>query len=272
MLSVIAFCSILLSGTTFLATPPDERVALELSPDGTLAVNAEWSPIADSTYKIHEKSEYARYFNLKPAQPAKTYSAAAFQTLLPAGRMAVGDVWALPEEATLDLLRQFHPAPTTAMHHGTGGGGGFACLRAVSPQYAEIALRLQAEFVLEPQKAYYTPAQFAGRLLIDRKERRVVEFVLELPDRNSNVDINVLPYADIVYVPRMRLGGGTAPEHIEWAKTVALEEARSRLAAKLYKFAGIRWTPFAEALDRAKAEKKPLHVVVLFGTLDDESC
>jgi hypothetical protein len=81
-----------------------------------------------------------------------------------------------------------------------------------------------------------------------------------------------MSYADIVYVPRMRLRGGSAPGKIKWEESIEEREARLRLAAKFYKFAAIQWTPFEEALARAKAEKKPLHVLVLFGTLDDESC
>jgi len=154
----------------------------------------------------------------------------------------------------------------------TNAGGGFACLRAISPDCAEIVFRLHAEFALDPGKVYYTPGQFAGRMMIDRKKREVTELELAVPDRNTNVDINCMPYADIVYVPRMRLSGGTPARSIAWTEAIEGDEARERLAKKFYRFETINWTPFEQALARAKAEKKPLHVVVLFGTLDDESC
>jgi hypothetical protein len=51
-----------------------------------------------------------------------------------------------------------------------------------------------------------------------------------------------------------------------------LARARLALSRSLYAFARIDWVPFPESLARAAAEDKPLHVVVLFGALGDESC
>jgi hypothetical protein len=72
----------------------------------------------------------------------------------------------------------------------------------------------------------------------------------------------------------MHLKGGAtdSARKIEWKEAIDEAEARQRLARMFYGFAAIQWTPFETALAKAKAEKKPLHVVVLFGTLDDESC
>lgn len=264
---------VMLAAGFWASSPPaSEKVAIELSPDSSITLQAEWSGIADSTYKLHQKPEFAAFFDLKPAAASKTYSADEIRALLPKEPVAVGDAWKIADEGLLTFLRQFHPSATTSLHHMTNAGGGHACLRAVSPEYAEIVFRLHVEFVLDPGKVYYTPGQFAGRMLIDRKKREMTEFELAVPDRNTNVDINCMPYADIVYVPRMRLAGGKAAESIKWPEAIEEGEARSRLAAKFYQFAAIRWTPFEQALARAKAEKKPLHVVVLFGTLDDESC
>lgn len=269
---VVSLALLLAVANATHAQAQDKRVALDLSGGGSLTVTAEWSPIADSTYRIHEQKDNASIFMLEPAKAIQTYSDRDFGALLPKEPLALGDVWRLDQTALLNFMRQFHAGATTDLHHGTGAGGGYACLRAISSNYAEIVLRVNAEFVLAPGKAYYTPAQFSGRVLIDRERRHVVEFALELPDRNTNVDINVLPYADIVYVPRMRLRGGAAPAGVDWTEKIDLEEAQIRLAAKFYRFAAIHWVPFKDALEKARKEKKPVHVVVLFGTLDDESC
>lgn len=266
------FVTVVWLGTMCLASAGGERVSLELAPQAAFTLQADWSGIADSTYKLHQSKECAAFYDLKPAAASRSYNVDEMRGLLSKEPVAVGDVWKIGDEELLRFLKQFHPSATTSLHHMTNAGGGYACLRAVSPEFAEIVFRLHAEFVLDPGKVYFTPAQFAGRMVIDRRKREVAEFELAVPDRNTNVDINCNQYADIVYVPRMRLNGGSSPANIKWAESIEDREARSRLAAKFYKFATIQWTPFEEALARAKTEKKPLHVVVLFGTLDDESC
>ena len=77
--------------------------------------------------------------------------------------------------------------------------------------------------------------------------------------------------ADIGWVPRMELVGGT-PVDVPWTRSMPLAEARTRLARSFYAFAAIDWLPFDEAVMTARELDRPLHVVVLFGTLDDESC
>ena len=43
-----------------------------------------------------------------------------------------------------------------------------ACLRAVSPEYADIVFRIHARFTLDTSiRAYFMPAQFAGHLVIN---------------------------------------------------------------------------------------------------------
>ena len=78
--------------------------------------------------------------------------------------------------------------------------------------------------------------------------------------------------ADIVYVPRLELRGGEAPNDVAWAQQIPLDAARGKLARRFYRFVDIDWQPFARAVAEARREEKPLHVMVLFGTLDDESC
>ena len=118
------------------------------------------------------------------------------------------------------------------------------------------------------------PSQFAGRLVLNRKERAVVEFSLALPSRNSNVDVNAFRVADMAFIPRMELAtlSSTPVREIAWETAITEEEARKKLATAFYKFAKIEWVPIADAVELAKVTNRPIHALVLFGALDDESC
>ncbi|MBN3301932.1 SELN protein, partial [Amia calva] len=69
-------------------------------------------------------------------------------------------------------------------------------------------------------------------------------------------------------------------EEIHWQQVISWEEAARRLEITLYPFkkAGnacplcpqVSYLPFAEAFDRAKAEKKLVHSILLWGALDDQ--
>lgn len=77
--------------------------------------------------------------------------------------------------------------------------------------------------------------------------------------------------ADIGWVPRMELSGGELAE-AAWASSVPDEEARVALRRAFYPFAALDWLPFEEAVVASAERKKPLHLVLLFGCLDDDSC
>ena len=274
-----------------------------LSSTAGVQVQAHWEPIADATYNLHQPTQEkfdrlkARWpepvnmeledalelFNFKPLHPLKNYTTADFQVFLPPSSTNVGDVWDLDPEGVLPFLRQFHPDATMdfkiySTKRGTYGSkgkkGAKACLRALSPEYAEITFRIHALFVLNGPDARFMPAQFAGRLVIDRSEGNVITFSLALPSRNSNVDINAFGVADIVFIPRMELStsSSTPAREIVWETAITEEEARKKLATAFYKFAEIEWTPIEDTVELAKRTNRPIHALVLFGTLDDESC
>jgi hypothetical protein len=252
---------------------PPSPVELEIAEDTSLEVEAFWDHIVDSTYRLHEDAACAALFEkLEPAQQSHLYGGADFQSLMPAKPVKVGDVWRM-KDAALAFLRQFHPSATTNLHHGTGAGGGYACLRALTGTRAEVMFRFHAEFLLRSD-VHYTPAQFEGRVWIDRETQSVDAFQLALPSRNTNVDINVHTRADIGFVPRMELVGGDPHGAREqaWESEISEAGARDTLARRFHRFAQIDWIPFDQALARAQETHRPLHVVVLFGTLDDESC
>ncbi|MDE0014519.1 MAG: hypothetical protein OXU36_25475 [Candidatus Poribacteria bacterium] len=274
-----------------------------LSSTASVAVQAHWDPIADATYNLHQPTQEqldrlkARWpepvdmeweqalelFNPKPAHPLKEYSTTDFQVFLPPSTAKVGDVWDLNPDGILPFLRQFHLGATTefriySTRQGTYGSKGKkgvkACLRALSSEYAEIVFRIHALFTLDGPDARFTPAQFAGRLVLDRKAGTIVKFSLHLPSRNSNVDINAFGAADIVFVPRMELSASsdTSVHEITWKTAITEAETRKKLATAFYKFVEIEWIPIEDVVELAKRTNRPIHALVLFGALDDESC
>ena len=111
-------------------------------------------------------------------------------------------------------------------------------------------------------------------MVINLKERTVRSFSLALPRRNSNVDINAFDCADMVFVPRMELLATDANDRgeVTWNSAITEEEARRALELKFYKFAEIEWRPIEEAVELAKATHRPIHAIIVWGALDDESC
>ena len=124
------------------------------------------------------------------------------------------------------------------------------------------------------EEARFIPSQFAGQLVINLKERTVRSFSLALPRRNSNVDINAFDCADMVFVPRMEIRASDADDcgAITWNSAITEEIARRALELKFYKFAEIEWRSLAEAVELAKAAHRPIHAILVWGALDDESC
>lgn len=269
-----------------------------LSSTAGVQVQAHWEPIADATYNLHQPTQEQfdrlkarlpepvnmeweqalELFNPKPAHPLKKYSQTDFQVFLPPSTANVGDIWELDPKGILPFLCQFHSGATTEItvssHRTPKSDGAKACLRAISPNYVEIVFRIHAQFVLDASGIRLLPSQFAGRLVLNRKERAVVEFSLALPSRNSNVDVNAFRVADMAFIPRMELAtlSSTPVREIAWETAITEEEARKKLATAFYKFAKIEWVPIADAVELAKVTNRPIHALVLFGALDDESC
>ena len=264
-----------------------------LSRTTSVQVEAHWDPIENTSSNLHRSTEekfnrakeqwkepidmtweqWLEVFNPRPAHPLKNYSTSDFQVFLPSSTVDVGDVWDLDPERILPFLRQFHPGATMDVRHGQNGAK--ACLRALSSEYADIVFRIHAQFTLEASiDAYLRPAQFTGHLLIHRDSGTVFQWTLSLPNRNSNIDIGAFRTHDIGFIPRMELCSlsETQPESMAWEAAITEEEADKKFQRALYKFAGIAWIPIEEAVELARALKRPIHAVLLFGVLDDESC
>jgi hypothetical protein len=148
--------------------------------------------------------------------------------------------------------------------------------------------RVHAEFKLKD--GVFTPGQFAGRMLLDRSDGKVVFFHLFLPSSPVNVDIGwrqtleakvgnkvnraAVWTADAGSVSRLELIGGRKSDLsvVEGLPGKTTEEVSVVFARRLYRFKGIEWVEFEKAATAAQRSGKPLHVIALNGTLDDESC
>jgi len=249
----------------------------------SLELAAKWERLTDTTYKFEQRYPLVR--DLAPAADRARYDAARFRPFLSGEAVAVGDTWRIDPEAALPFLRQFHPGATAELHHDGGFGvaahGAWACLRLLTDEYAEVYLRVHAEFLLAGDgrggaSSWFTPAQFRGRLVIDRKRGEVVAFTLGVPSQGVNVDVNIAEgegiAADIGRIPRMELSGGEFPAFSANAALIPEREAEDRLARRFYPFAEIQWLDLAAARAESLATGKPLHVIALFGSLMDESC
>ena len=169
--------------------------------------------------------------------------------------------------------------------HQRSAMGAYACLVGRNEENVQILIRLHGRFRLL-DGSLYTPSQFEGHLIWNTVEKKPTHFRFFVPMRKTNVDVNRLIPArgangekrraymsvDIGYTPRMELIHDGSVEPINWTASIPLDNARKSLARRFYKFAEINWIPFEEAVAQSKSTKKPLHVVALFGTLEDESC
>lgn len=269
-----------------------------LDKNAILQVKAHWDPITDSSLGLnnHTPKHTAIFNDLSPAHPSQEYKANTFTVFFPKGNVSVGDLWELDANEIIPFLRQFHPGVTAEMHSNPGekltldmffnftltlskvgleSEGAYACLRALSSSYAEIVFRIHAEFLLDSEAgAYFTPAQFTGRLILNRNNGTIREFWLYLPPRNSNVDIFAFGGADMVFVPRMELIGQNANDQndIVWKTAITEADARTALKMAFYKSAKIERFPIEEIVAQAKAKNRPIHVLLTWGVFDDESC
>ncbi|CAO2589483.1 Selenoprotein N [Lemmus lemmus] len=207
------------------------------------------------------------------------------------------------------LLSMFHPRPFVKTRFAPQGT--VACLTAISDSYYTVMFRIHAEFQLsEPPDFpfWFSPGQFTGHIILSKDGTHIRDFRLFVPNHRSlNVDMEWLYGAsensnmevDIGYIPQMELEamGPSVPsvtldedgnmidsrlpsgeplqfvfEEIKWHQELSWEEAARRLEVAMYPFKKVNYLPFTEAFDRAKAENKLVHSILLWGALDDQSC
>ena len=80
--------------------------------------------------------------------------------------------------------------------------------------------------------------------------------------------------ADAGSVSRLELVGGDADvlRALERVPGKSVEEVNASFARRFYRFKQVDWAAFELAVAAARRTGKPLHVIALNGTLDDESC
>ena len=228
------------------------------------------------------------FLGFEVSVPTHTYSERDFSRLLPAGELdSVGHMWALDLNKVSGFLKQLHPNPSmrlVAKGRRPGPDGGFGILRAVSPGHLDILFRVHAEFDVRPAyvgqgaEAWYSPACFLGRIVIDRKAGTVESFRLALPtDTHYNVHVTIADKGELhgwMHVDRMELVGGSWENagRIRWAEQIEPSEAFDRLTKVFFKFKEIDWVPFEKVQGIARARKQPILAVVALGALDNQTC
>ena len=195
LIFLVLVISVLALSLTLQSAADKVNIGNTLDKKGTLQVLAYWEPIADSALGLpnYSPENAALFNNLSPANPSQEYEAETFDAFFPKEDVTVGDLWELDVSKVIPFLRQFHPGATAEMHINPGvwsdahgrrvvlsgmeSDGGFACLRALSSGYTEIVFRIHAEFLLDKEaSAYFTPAQFTGRLVLNRNSGTIREF------------------------------------------------------------------------------------------------
>lgn len=245
---------------------------------GTLELEARIEPLTDTAHGMER--DHPGIVVRAPCLARDRYDVDHFRRLLPPQPVAVGDVWPIDPRALLPFLRQLIPGATEELHHGpVGAPGAFACLRWASADAAEIVLRAHIEFRYlagnPTTDVWLTPSQFRGRMQLDRRSGTVRAFELVVPDARANVDVNLregeFAIADIGRIPRMEVRSGEVADDGDHGG-LSLAAAEASLARSFYPAAALEWPALPEALSLSRASGKPLHVLVLFGSLLDESC
>ncbi len=256
----------------------NNKITLNLDDTSEIFVKGYIAPVEESLSDTFK--QWDELVNLRVAEPEKQHPASVFQAFLPKNPVSVGDLWVPDMTGIVTLLKQLHPNPNFFLHINAGDSFGlWACLRAYNEQYADIVFRIHAEFKLK--SGWFTPSQFTGHLVIDRIEEKVAFFEMYVPKSIINFDVNWkmdknAPHhiTGTGFCPKMELRAGAEAllERIEFTESITQAEAERALVLRFYKSQQINWVPLAEALEKAQAEQKRIHVISIDGPLTDESC
>ncbi len=250
------------------------KITLNLDSNAEVSIKGFIAPIEYTQYNFHV--EWDELANFQAAEPIKRYPASVFQAFLPSEPVSVGECWRIGEESALTLLQQLQPQPRLRLDTDDEEYTGiWACLRAHNDTLADIAFRVHAEFIMKSGK--FTPSQFAGHLVIDRIQQKIVSFKMFVPPTTLNFDAgwkqeNGNYFAEIGYCPQIQLSAGIYPADVEYKTAITQEEAERRLISHYYMFHKINWVSLEEAFELAPIQQKPIHAVSLDGPLFDESC
>ena len=255
-----------------------KKITLNLDDDAEICVEGFIAPIEHTLSNFHV--EWEALANLRVAAPEKQHQVSIFQAFLPDEPVSVGECWQIEASGVLTLLRQLHTALNLNMDNDSGDSMGlWACLRAYNDKFADIAFRVHADFKLED--GWVTPSQFAGNLIIDRPEGKIAFFEMFVPAGTVNLDIGWQEDKEASYSitdagfcsqMRLRAGARAVVQHIEFSTSITQEAVERVLAGRFYKSEQINWVSAYQAVERAAAEVKLIHVISIDGPLADESC
>ena len=287
-------------------TPTPNSILLTLAHDAQVYLKGSIAPIESTQYNFHETWETLA--NLQVSASEKHYPVSVFQAFLPTqarlhaakrklflqelkrlfqenptrtgNDVSVGEIWQIGQDGVLELLKQLHPNPSLDMHINSGDSrGAWACLRAYNDKFADIVFRIHAEFVF--QDGWFTPSQFTGHLIIDRTHKTVAYFHMYVPKDTLNFHVN-RPYhiansslgTDVGFCPQIELvtGAKNTVHNIQFSESITLPEAKRALMLRFYKSQHINWVSVDEALQRARTQQKPIHIVSTDGPLNNEVC
>ena len=256
----------------------NDRITLNLDDASEVLVKGFIAPVRESLSDTFK--QWDALVNLRVAEPEKQHPASVFQAFLPNKPVSVGDLWVPDMTRVVTLLEQLHPKPNFFLHINSGDSFGlWACLRAYNDRYADIVFRIHAEFKLKD--GWFTPSQFTGHLVIDRIAEKVAFFKMYVPKGVINFDVNWKMdknashhITSTGFCPKMELRAGTQDllERVEFTESITQEEAERTLTLRFYKSQQINWVPLAQALEKAQAQQRPIHVISIDGPLVDESC
>ena len=248
------------------------KIQLELNGPEPIVVSASISPIEFSTGGFHV--DWETLATLREVEPQKAYPVSTFRGFLPPEAVTVGEYWEIDDKSALELLKQLAENPSLQLWVNDDPGQ-WASLRAYNDDYAEIVFRIHAAFVLTD--GYFTPSQFAGRLIIDRHLEQLTNFEMSVPPSTLNFDVskNIDENRGITDggVCRIEMIAGKEATQVNaYSAEMSMEQARLGLAKRFYPAQSIEWVKLEEATDMAKALGRPIHVVSADGTFMDQSC
>ena len=248
------------------------KIQLELNGPEPIVVNASIAPIEFTTGGFHV--DWETLATLREVEPRRNYPVSTFRGFLPPEAVAVGEYWEIDAESVLQLLKQLAEDPSFQLWVNDDPGR-WATLRAYNDDYAEIAFRIHAAFVLTD--GFFTPSQFAGSLIIDRRLEKLTNFEMSVPPSTLNFDVHKVINENRAFtdggVCRIEMiAGEEVAQALTYSEEIPMDEARLGLARQFYPAQSIEWVTLEEAAEMAKALNRPIHVVSADGTFMDQSC
>ena len=248
------------------------KIQLELNGPEPIIVNASIAPIEFTTGGFHVNWESLA--TLREVEPQRNYPVSTFRGFLPTRAVAAGEHWEIDSESALQLLMQLAEEPQLDLWNHEDRGQ-WALLRAYDDDYAEIVFRIHATFVFKDGR--FTPSQFAGSLIIDRRLEELTCFEMSVPPSTLNFDVHKVINENRAFtdggVCRIEMTAGEeVAQALTYSEEIPMDEARLGLARQFYPAQSIEWVTLEEAAEMAKALNRPIHVVSADGTFMDESC